>query len=56
MLILAVLSNAQARFWKDDITAWERAVAVTSPNYFSEYNLARAYAAQHRNNEALGIV
>jgi tetratricopeptide (TPR) repeat protein len=53
MLILTILAHGQARFWKDDITAWEHAVAVTSPNYFSEYNLARAYASQHRYDEAL---
>lgn len=53
MLILAVLAYRQAQFWKDDITAWEHAVAVTSPNFFSEYNLARAYDTQHRYDEAL---
>jgi tetratricopeptide (TPR) repeat protein len=51
--MLTVMTHGQARFWKDDISAWEHAVAVTSPNYFSEYNLARADAAQNRNDEAL---
>jgi len=53
MLILAVLAYRQVQFWKDDITVWERAVEVTPPNFFSEYNLARAYDTQHRYDEAL---
>jgi tetratricopeptide (TPR) repeat protein len=53
LLILAVLANRQAQFWKDDITVWEHAAAVTPPNYFSHYNLARAYDTQHRYDEAL---
>jgi tetratricopeptide (TPR) repeat protein len=53
LLLLAVLAYRQAQFWKDDITAWEHAVAVTPANYFSEYNLTRAYDTQHRFDEAL---
>jgi len=53
MLMVSIRAYGQVRFWKDDTTAWEHAVAVTAPNYFSEYNLACAYAAQHRTDEAL---
>jgi tetratricopeptide (TPR) repeat protein len=53
ILVLAVLAYRQVQFWKDDIVAWERAVAVTAPNYFAEYNLARSYDSQHRYDEAI---
>jgi len=52
VVTLGAASYAQTRFWKDDLTAWERAAAVTHPSFFSEYNLSLAYVNRGRNDEA----
>jgi protein O-mannosyl-transferase len=53
LLCLGALSYRQVRVWKDDITAWAHAIAVTHPNAISEYNLARAFDTRNRYEEAI---
>lgn len=53
LMALATLSYKQVQYWKDDIAAWTHAVAVTPPNAFAEYNLARALDTKHRDHEAI---
>jgi tetratricopeptide (TPR) repeat protein len=53
LLACAAASVAQAGYWKDSVTLFAHAVAVTDHNYVAEYNLAHALEAQGRTAEAL---
>jgi len=50
---LGVAAHAQASHWRDSVTLFERAVAVTTDNYVARYNLAAALLALNRNEEAV---
>ncbi|HEX7192994.1 MAG TPA: tetratricopeptide repeat protein [Thermoanaerobaculia bacterium] len=51
--ILAILSIYQTTFWKDSITVWSRAVAVTKDNASAQMHLALALEADGRADEAM---
>ena len=53
LVACATASVAQARYWKDSVTLFEHAVAVTRDNFVAHYNLGDALAARGRNAEAL---
>jgi protein O-mannosyl-transferase len=44
---------AQVRHWRDSVTLWEHAVAITTGNHRAEGNLAHALAKQGRLEEAI---
>jgi tetratricopeptide (TPR) repeat protein len=52
LLILATLTNAQIRRWRDSFTLFEHTLAVTPPNLRIEQNLGVALAASDRYDEA----
>ena len=52
-LVLAALSWRQVGFWRDSVTLFERAVAVTGDNVLARYNLATGLAQQGRIDEAI---
>ncbi len=51
--ILSVLSIYQTTFWKNSVTVWSRAVAVTKDNASAEMHLASALDAEGRTEEAM---
>jgi len=51
--ILSILSIYQTTFWKDSVTVWARAVAVTTDNASAEMHLAAALDAEGRSDEAM---
>ncbi|HEX3111358.1 MAG TPA: tetratricopeptide repeat protein, partial [Thermoanaerobaculia bacterium] len=51
--ILSILSIYQTTFWKDSVTVWSRAVAVTKENASAEMHLAVALDAEGRSDEAM---
>jgi hypothetical protein len=61
MLAPTFLAYGQAQFWRDDVTAWERAVAVTppiiSPNIISHAPTQRtpSYKALVHNRECIRL-
>jgi hypothetical protein len=59
---LVVLTQAQVAYWKDSITVWEHALAVTTRNDFAHQRLSICYRrvgrdadAEHHLHEALRI-
>lgn len=52
-VILGAASWNQTRFWKDSVTLFERALAVTEGSAIAHYNLASAFAQQERIDEAI---
>jgi tetratricopeptide (TPR) repeat protein len=53
VVILSILSVYQTTFWKDSVTVWQRAVAVTKDNPSAEMHLASALEAEGRADEAM---
>jgi tetratricopeptide (TPR) repeat protein len=51
--ILAVVSLNQLSFWKNSVTVWTRAAAVTKDNASAEMHLAAALDAEGRAEEAM---
>jgi tetratricopeptide (TPR) repeat protein len=51
--ILSILAAYQTTFWKDSVTVWQRAVAVTDDNPSAEMHLASALEAGGRADEAI---
>ncbi len=49
----SILANLQARTWKDSVTLFSHAVAVTDNNWIAHKNLAAALARQGNFTEAL---
>jgi tetratricopeptide (TPR) repeat protein len=52
LVVLAILTNAQIRLWRDSFTLFEHTLAVTPPNPFIEYDLGLAFAESNRYDEA----
>jgi Flp pilus assembly protein TadD len=52
LLILAVLTSAQIRLWRDSITLFEHTLAVTPPNLIIEHNLGLVRAERGNHYEA----
>lgn len=50
---LGVTTFRQTTVWKNSVTLFEHAVAVTGPNPFARSELANAYAAVGRNDDAV---
>ena len=48
----AVLTRVQVGFWRDDVTLYEHALAVTGDNSLAHNNLAMALVSQRRYGEA----
>jgi Tfp pilus assembly protein PilF len=53
VLALAVVARTQVETWRDSVTLFRHAVAVTSNNWQAHANLGRALAAAGRNEEAV---
>jgi tetratricopeptide (TPR) repeat protein len=55
VLVLAciVLTRHQIGYWKDDVSVWQRAVAVTENNYGAHNMLGRTWFSQGRMDEAI---
>jgi tetratricopeptide (TPR) repeat protein len=49
----AITARAQVPYWADNLTLWERVVAVTGPNYRGEGNLAMALQDAGRESDAV---
>ena len=49
----AVLAHAQVRYWHDDLTLWNRAIAVTGPNSRAHNNLGNAFSDRRRVADAI---
>src|SRR5262249_46168360 len=53
-LVVSVrLTHHQIGYWKDGVTAWNHAIAVTENNYAAHNNLAHILIAEGRLDEAL---
>ena len=52
-LVCIVLTRHQIGYWKDDVSVWRRAIAVTGNNYDAHNMLGRAWFAQGRMDEAI---
>jgi tetratricopeptide (TPR) repeat protein len=52
-LICIVLTRHQIVYWKNDVSVWERAIAVTENNYDAHNMLGRAWFAQGRVDDAI---
>jgi len=53
LIALSVCTRAQARYWQNSLTLYERAVTVTKDNYIMHYNYANALLRAGRCDEAL---
>jgi protein O-mannosyl-transferase len=53
LTVLIVLTWFQVRTWQTDLTLYSHAARVTSGNYWAEYNLGLALAAEGQFDEAL---
>lgn len=53
VLASAALTYRQTAYWKDDVTLWERTVAVTGDNYRGQTNLGFALAQVGQHDRAL---
>ncbi len=51
--VLTALSFAQIGYWKNSITLFEHAIAVTQNNYIAHYNLGNAIAGKQQYEKAL---
>ncbi|HEV8497767.1 MAG TPA: tetratricopeptide repeat protein [Gemmatimonadaceae bacterium] len=49
----AVLARAQVGYWRDDLTLWTHALAVTGPNSRAHNNLANALSDRHDVADAI---
>lgn len=52
-ILLAALTAYQARYWKNDMTLWTRAVGITPAAYLPNSNLSVALLAANRPEEAV---
>lgn len=52
VVMAALLTHRQVAYWRDSITLFERAVAVTGGNFLAHNNLGEALAAAGRREEA----
>jgi Flp pilus assembly protein TadD len=52
VVVAALLARHQVSYWRDSITLFERAVAITQRNFFAHNNLGEALAAAGRRDEA----
>jgi tetratricopeptide (TPR) repeat protein len=53
LLALSVVTRIQISYWHDDLTLWQRALAVTQNNFVAENNFASALIRQGRSDEAI---
>ncbi|MBZ5638125.1 MAG: tetratricopeptide repeat protein [Acidobacteriia bacterium] len=53
LLVLALLTRAQAATWKNSLTLFEHALAVTRGNHLAHLDLGAALAREGRSDEAL---
>jgi tetratricopeptide (TPR) repeat protein len=53
VLVCIVLTRHQIGYWKDDLSVWQRAVAVTGNNYDAHNMLGRAWFSRGRMDEAI---
>ncbi|MHC4911408.1 MAG: tetratricopeptide repeat protein, partial [Planctomycetota bacterium] len=53
LIALSICTRAQACYWQNSLTLYERAVAVTKNNYIMHYNYANALLRAGRHGEAL---
>ncbi len=52
VVLAALATRQQVAYWRDSITLFERAVAVTERNFFAHNNLGEALASAGRRDEA----
>ncbi len=52
IVVAALLTRRQVTYWRDSITLFARAIAVTDRNFLAENNLGEALAAAGRGREA----
>ena len=52
LVAMSAASFVQVDYWKDSVTLFERAIAVTGPNHFARENLATILADQGRDEES----
>jgi hypothetical protein len=53
ILMLAIRTWDQARYWEDGITLYEHAIRVTENNYLAHYNLGCELMSRDRTEEAI---
>ncbi len=53
LLAFGAITRAQLACWRDDLVLWERAIEVTSDNWFANTEAGIELAARGRNDEAL---
>ncbi len=53
MLMLAIRTWDQVRYWKDGITLYEHAISVTEKNYLAHYNLGCELMSMNKTEEAI---
>jgi protein O-mannosyl-transferase len=53
LLTLSAITRTQLTYWRDDLTLWSHALAVTQNNFVAENNFADALIKQGRADEAI---
>ena len=53
LLVLGLVSYRQLGYWRDNVTLWSHAVAVTNGNFLAENNLGKALLAAGRSEEGV---
>ena len=53
IIVCALLARAQVAYWRDDLTLWSHALAVTGPNSRAHNNLANALSDRGRVDDAV---
>jgi len=53
LVVLIIAAHMQTRYWRDDMTLWKRAIAVTSNNATAYFNLGCDYYFQGDIHEAI---
>jgi Flp pilus assembly protein TadD len=53
LLALSAVTRIQLSYWRDDLTLWAHALAVTQNNFVAENNFASALIRQGRSDEAI---
>ncbi len=53
LLVLGIAAYRQLGYWRDNVTLWSHALAITDGNFLAENNLGKALLADGRNEEGI---
>ena len=53
LVVLGLVAYRQLGYWRDNVTLWSHALAVTQNNFLAENNLGKALLADGRTDEGI---